>query len=176
MTHTTRSIALALGVTVLAGCGAGTKSATAPSAVVPAGAARHVRSTGSISGHFKLVSLAKPLVGGDCIPGQDTWTTPTSTIAIVESRTAFYAWTTMTLDTADPVTFTNTEAAGANATLVVSSSNTSYTPVGTWNSATQWTPPSAGTYYVGYTQEWMDDPYCTAYTEYDGTFSLSWAQ
>jgi hypothetical protein len=167
-----RSIALALVVAALSGC-AGSSSGARPAPLAADQHAREIRSlSGGASGNMKLTAGSKP----NCTPAGDTWTIAGSVIGISIGHTAFIALSTMSLPSTAAVTFTNSEPTGSSAALVVSSSSTSYTAAGSF-SGLVWTPPSAGTFYAGYLQEWEANDGCGgSVTVYDGSFSFTWTQ
>jgi hypothetical protein len=163
----------------MSSCSSGSQSALAPSGVhqpVSSGTARHTMSTsGSAGGSFKLVGHAK-IVGGQCQPTNSEWSTPVGGFSIPLGHQAFAALSTMVLPNANDVTFTNSTLSDFGGDLVVSSSSTSYSPVGTW-SGLVWTPPSAGTYYAGYRQYWDNGGNDCGGTVYGPeTASFTWSQ
>jgi hypothetical protein len=172
-----------LALVTMAACSSGSQTALAPSGdrqqPVSSGTARHTMSTSGSGGgsYFKLVYHDKVL-GGECQPSSDLWSTPDANITIPIGAQRFEAFSTMVLPDANNVTFTNSTFTGFTGNLVVSSSNTSYSPVGTW-AGLVWTPPSAGTYYAGYEQDWSDtgNGDCAAGTVYGpGTATFTWSQ
>ncbi len=172
-----------LALVMTSACSSGSQSALAPPSggqqPVSSGTARHTMSTSGSGGgsYFKLTYHYK-LLGGECEPSDDTWNTPDATKIIPLGGQGFESFSTMVLPNANNVTFTNSTFTGFTGNLVVSSSNTTYSPVGTW-SGLVWTPPSAGTYYAGYEQDWSDagNGDCGAGTVYGpGTATFTWSQ
>lgn len=103
----------------------------------------------------------------------------------------FVAVTTITVESAKPVTFSASQPPGSTAVLALSTSGTqTYTSknpfygIGSW-SGNVWTPPSLGTFYVGYVQSY-EAADCNAdaggsgqegsSTAYSGEFSLTATQ
>jgi hypothetical protein len=173
-----RSLVIVLALVGSSGCGTGTTTSVPQRAAAPSAQIRHPQTlSGNGGGHFKLVVGVKHLAGGECMAGADQWYLPNSTFVTLDGghTPAFYALSTLTLSDTSPVTFTVSEPGTASAYLGISSSSSSYVAAGSLSGDT-WTPPSAGTYYAGFVQEWEVNDTCDQYTEYDGTLSLSWTQ
>jgi hypothetical protein len=129
---------------------------------------------------------------GNYMPGMDTWKIYNPTVqsyGIDQNYPSYFvAITTMTLPTAKPVTFTATDPSAGITALAVSTAGTQmytntqpFTGAGTWSGNT-WTPPYAGTFYVGYYQDWFqadclaNGTGSTGYGVYNGTFSFTATQ
>jgi hypothetical protein len=129
---------------------------------------------------------------GNYSPGVDTWKIWDPTVNSISQDPGhpswFFAITTMTLATANPVTFTGNDPSAGLATLAVSTTgtqfytaNSPFIGAGTW-SGYVWTPPSAGTFYVGYYQDYyaadcaVNGTGTTGYSLYNGSFSFSATQ
>src|ERR1700681_889108 len=97
-----RSIAIALTVVALGGCGSSSGNAVSPTA---SGAAsqkdRHTQSSGGASGSFELVVNSQH-VGGLCQPGVNQWHTPGGVITFLAQPPPFYSLSTITVSSTAP--------------------------------------------------------------------------
>jgi hypothetical protein len=172
-----RSIAIALAFVALGGCGSSSGTALSPANTGAASQKeRHTQSlSGGGSGSFELITNSKHVMGV-CEPGTNEWHTPSGVITF--KAPPFYSLSTITVSSTAPVTFINSEPTDGNATIAVSSSSPTYTAAGSFDSSgLVWTPPSAGTFYAGYTQEYSFGPECVLnYVYYNGTLSYTWTQ
>ena len=167
-----RNATVTLAIAALTACGSSSGTTSGGSPVTTGAGIRHTSSvSGNGGGEFKLVAYGKTLSQGGCSAGTNQWTHPGGTTLITIGHSAFYSASTLSLPSASAVTFTHV----GDVDLVVSSSNSTYTPVGSFDGVT-FTPPSAGTYYAGYYQEWYAADGCGAETVYDETDSFTWTQ